>query len=481
MSAKVMPVTIVEPARRIPVAAKVDVLVAGGGAAGLAAAVTAAREGASTLLVERHAFLGGAATANLVSKLSQHREVLYGFSAEIIDDLIRRKAAVSGRVINFDPEGFKKLALDLIRGAGVRLLLDTWVVAPIVEDDALHGVFIENKSGRQALLAKTTIDCTGDADVAHAAGVPVHKGQESNGRMRPMVLLFRMGGIDFKPMVDYARSHPDQFSPDPNRQVNDIEEGVVRMWGFFDLVEEASRRGELPGDFHSLELEGVDVERGICYVNGAEVFEVDGTNAWDITRAEMAARDQIPMLAAFVRKYIPGCRKAYVLDTAASIGVRETRHIHGKYTLTEDDCASARAFEDRVVRVSTHLIAPGWAAHSPDGKEGSVEDPYRTMVAHERKCFIPYRCMVPEKVDGLLVAGRSISQTHSADAWTRSQVWCMGMGQAAGTAAALAVMSGVDVRSVDVERIQDRLRNQGAPLDEIIEGIGVEVPLSADR
>jgi hypothetical protein len=418
--------------------------------------------------VERHSSLGGAATANLVTKLSQHRDVLYGVSAEIVDELIHRKAAVAGRVINFDSEGFKKLALDLVQGAGARLLLYTWVVAPIIDDGLLRGVFVENKSGRQALLAKTTIDCTGDADIAHAAGVPVHKGQESSGEMRPMVLIFRMGGIDFKALVDYARSHPDQFSPDPNRQVNDIEKGVVRMWGFFDLVEEASRRGELPEGFHSLELEGVDVERGICYVNGAEVFGVDGTNAWDLTKAEMAAREQIPMLAAFVRRHIPGCQKAYVLDTAASIGVRETRHIHGEYTLTEDDCATGRAFEDRMVRVSTHLAAPGWAVHSPDGKEGSTEDPRRTLVAPEYRCFIPYRCMVPEKVDGLLVAGRCISQTHDADGWTRAQVWCMGMGQAAGTAAAVALKSGVNVRSVDVARVQDRLRGQGVPLDKTV-------------
>jgi len=469
MTEKVTPATILEAARQIRVVADVDVLVAGGGPAGLAAAVTAAREGASTLLVERHAFLGGAATANLVYKLSQHREVLYGLSAEIIDELVRQKAAVSGRVINFDPEAYKRLTLEIIQRAGAELLFHTWVVAPILEDGTLRGVFIENKSGRQAILAKTTIDCTGDADIAHAAGVPVHTGQKSDGKMRPMVLLFRMAGIDFNAMVDYARSHPDQFSPDPNRQVCDIEVGVVRMWGFFNLVEVARQRGELPTGFHSLELEGVNVERGICYVNGAEVFGVDGTDAKDITKAEIAARNQIPMLAAFVRKYIPGCENAFLLDTAANIGVRETRHIHGEYTLNENDCATGRVFEDRVVRVSTHLVAPGWKMHSPYGKEGTPEDPYRTKVAPELKCFIPYRCLVPQKVDGLLVAGRSISQSHSADAWTRSQVWCMGMGQAAGTAAALAVMSGVTVKSLDIKCLQDRLRSQGVPLDEIID------------
>ena len=461
--------TIMEPARQVPVAADVDVLVAGGGPAGLAAAVTAAREGASTLLVERHSFLGGAATANSVHKLSQHREVLYGISAELIDELIRRKAAVAGRVINFDPEAYKRVTLKLLQKTEVKLLFNSWVVAPILEDGTLRGVFVENKSGRQALLAKTTIDCTGDADIAYAAGVPSHKGQKSDGKMRPMVLLFHMGGINFKPMVDYARSHPDQFSPDPNRNVTDIEQGVIRMWGFFDLINQAVQRGDLPAGFHSLELEGADVERGTCYVNGAEVFDVDGTNAWDITKAEIAAREQIPMLAAFVRNYIPGCENAFVTNTAANIGVRETRHIHGEYTLNEEDCAAGRAFEDRVVRVSTHLVAPGWKMHNPYGKEGTAEDPYRTKVAPELKCFVPYRCMLPQKVDGLLVAGRSISQSHSADAWTRPQVWCMGMGQAAGTAAALAVKSGVNVRSIDVKRLQDRLRSQGVPLDEVID------------
>jgi len=461
--------TITEPAREVPVAADVDVLVAGGGAAGLAAALTAAREGATTLLVERHSFLGGAATANFVHKLSQHRDVLYGVSAELIDELVRRRAAVVGRVINFDPEAYKGLTLELLHKAGVQLLFNTWAVAPVVEGKTLRGVFIENKSGRQALLAKTTIDCTGDGDIAHTAGVPSHKGQRSDGKMRPMVLLFHMGGIDFEPMVEYARSHPDQFSPDPNRNVTDLEHGVLRMWGFFGLVEEACRHGDLPSGFHSLELEGADVARGTCYVNGAEVFNVDGTNACDITRAEIAAREQIPVLSAFVRKYIPGCENAFAMDTATSIGVRETRHIEGEYELNEDDCAAGRRFDDRVVRLSTHLVAPGWEMHNPYGKEGATEDPYRTKVAPELKCFIPYRCMLPKEIDGLLVAGRAISQTHSADAWTRSQAWCIGMGQAAGTAAAFAARSGVNARSVDMKRLQERLRSQGVPLDEIID------------
>lgn len=469
MSAELSSKRILEPAREISVAAEMDVLVAGGGPAGLGAAIAAAREGASTMLVERNSFLGGAATAYLLCKWSQPKARLYGISDEIVDELVRRKAAAVGRIINFDPEIFKKVALDLVQEAGVKLLLYSWAVAPIVEDNVVQGAFIENKSGRQAVLAKTTIDCTGDADLAFQSGVPTTKGRETDGKMRPISLIFRMGNIDFHAIVDYARQHPDQFSPDPNYQVNDIDQGVVRISGFFDLVAEARQRGELYSDMHYLRLEGADAEKGICFVNSTRVYRLDGTNAWDLTKSEIEARNQIPMVVNFIRKYIPGCQRAFVIDTAANIGVRETRRIHGEYLLTEEDILANRYFEDRVVRVYSYTAAPGVDVHSPDGMEGSAQDPHaRTFVHPERGYFIPYRCLVPQKVDGLLVAGRCISETHDAEKWNRNEVWCIGMGQAAGTAAAVAAADGAAVRAVDVRRVQQRLIAQGAPLDEAL-------------
>lgn len=468
MSAEMKNKTILEPAREIPVAAEVDVLVAGGGPAGLGAALAAAREGGSTLLVERNAFLGGAATAYLLHHWSQRKEQLYGIADEIVDELTRRKAATVGRIIDFDPEVFKKIALDLVQAAGARLLLYSWAVAPIVEGHTVGGAFIENKSGRQAVLAKTTIDCTGDADLAFQAGVPTSKGRERDGKMRPITLIFRMGNIDFRPMVEYARQHSDQFSPDPNYQVNDFEHGSVRISGFFDLVEEARGRGELFEDCNYLRLEGVDIDRGICFVNNTRVYQVDGTNAWDLTKAEIEAHNQIPVVVDFIRKYIPGCQKAFVIDTAANIGVRETRRIQGEYTLLEDDIVSGRFFEDRVAR-GYGRMAPGVEIHDPDGMEGSAQDPHARAIVHgEHSFFVPYRCLLPLNVEGLLVAGRCISQTHDAEKWTRIEPSCIKIGQAAGTAAAVAAADDVTVRAVSVERVQQRLKAQGVPLDEAI-------------
>jgi hypothetical protein len=459
-----------EPPSDVPVAAEADVLVAGGGPAGLGAAIAAAREGASTIMVERNSFLGGAATAYLLSKWSQHKRRLYGIAEELVDEMVRRKAAVIGSVINFDPEVFKKVALDFIEASGSRLLLYSWAVKPIVEANTTRGIFVENKSGRQAILAKTTIDCTGDADLACHAGVPFWKGRPSDGKMRPMTLIFRMGNIDFNQIIGYARQNPTQFSLDPNFQVNDIEHGVVRISGFFDLAEQARRSGEVYPDFHYLRLEGVDVERGICFVNSTRVYGVDGTNAWDITRAEIEARKQIEPVANFIRKYIPGCERAFILDTAANIGVRETRRIQGEYILTEEDIISGKAFPDRVVHGYSHLAAPGVEIHSPDRQEGSEQDLHGRVIIHqERSYFIPYRSLLPLKIDGLLIAGRCISQTREADKWTRNEVWCLAMGQAVGTAAAIAAADGISVRQVNVERLQDRLKSQGAPLDEITE------------
>lgn len=455
-----------EKARAVPVVAEVDVLVAGGGPAGFGAALAAAREGASTLLIERHGFLGGVATAALVSKFSQHKHRLYGLADEMVDEMVRRGGATVGAVINFDPECFKEVALELVEAAGVRLLLYSWAVAPLVEGGVVRGAIAENKSGRQAILARTTIDCTGDADLSYRAGVPWTKGRQSDGKMRPITLAFRMGNIDFRTIVAYARAHPQQFSPDPNFQVNDIEHGVVRISGFFDLVAEGKRRGELFPDCNYLRLEGVDVRRGICFVNNTRVYQVDGSDAWDLTKAEVEARRQIRQLASFIQKRVPGCDNAFVLDTAPSLGVRETRRIVGQHVLTEEDVVAGGRFPDRVVRVHSHLAAPGVEIHDPDGDEGSAVDTHAREIVHEeRGFFIPYRSLLPQKVAGLLVAGRCISQTHEADKWTRNEVWCIEMGQAAGTAGAVAARAGVDVRAVDVAAIQGRLLAQGVPLE----------------
>jgi hypothetical protein len=453
-----------QEAREIPVAGKFDVVVAGGGPAGLGAAIGAARQGASTLLIERNGFLGGTATAAMMTTFNCPVDRLSGFSREMVARLLKEGGAWEGPTIPFDPEKFKEVALAFVEEAGARLLLYSWVTDPLVIDGKVHGVTVQNKSGRQAILGGVVVDATGDADLAARAGAEVVKGRESDGKMRPMTILFRMGGVDIERVVEYARAHPDQFTADPSFQILDAEGGVVRLSGFFDLVAAARARGELDKDCHYVRFEGVNVKRGTIFVNSTRVYGVDGTNAWDLTRAEVEARQQMKQVAAFIQREIPGCEKAYVIDASSSIGVRETRRIRGPFVLTEEDILAHKTYEDTVAKIwRFHAAGRDW--HSPDGGEGSSSNlVYRTAVTPLNWFEIPYRCFLPNGVQGLLVGGRTLSQTHQADMWTRGMYCCMVTGQVAGTAAALATQSRVEPSALDVRMLQDALAAQGVDL-----------------
>jgi ribulose 1,5-bisphosphate synthetase/thiazole synthase len=452
-----------ESSRDIPVYAEVDVVVAGGGPAGIGAAIAAARNGSRTLLIERLSFLGGVATAAPMPVLNVPVETFSGVCRELFGRLIASGGAVSGRLVNFDPEMLKEMALDMALESGVELLFYTWVVAPIKDGDTLRGVIIENKSGRQAVLAKVVIDCTGDADIASASGVPCVKGREVDGKMRPVTTLFRMGGVDVARVVDYSRAHPEEFTVDPNKNVLDIDEGVVRIEGFYDTVKRARENDELDANIHYLRMEGVDIQKGIVFINNVRVYNIDGTSSADLTRAEIEARRQMRQLAAFIQKYIPGCEQSFFIDSAVSIGVRETRRIRGDYLLTADDCFAGQTFLDGVVELHRRVVY-GHEIHSPDAGEGGENDSTRREAGLERTFQIPYRSLLPQRVEGLLVAGRSISGDHDADAWFRGIYSCISMGQGAGTGAALAVRSGVVPRQVDVQELRRTLAAQGVNL-----------------
>ena len=451
-----------EPARRIPVVRDVDVLVVGGGAAGIGAAVGASRAGARTLLVERNGFLGGVATAVMMTTWNVPSRCLAGISRELFEGLLKRGGAIDGGpTIPYDPETFKEVAEGACLEAGVELLYYTWVAAPLRDGDTLHGVVVENKSGRQALTARVTVDCSGDADVAAAAGVPCVKGREKDGKMRPLTTLFRLGNVDIRRVVEYARTHPDQFTADPNFQILDLDRGLVRISGFFDLVAEARARGELDKDCHYIRFEGVFPDRGTLFVNTTRVYGRDGTSAWDLTEGSIEARRQMDQLLRFLVLKVPGCERAFRIDASSVIGVRETRRIRGEHLLTEEDILAGRAYDDTVVKAWRHH-GEGRNWHSPDGAEGASSDPtYRTMTTGLQSFEIPYGCLVPLEVEGLVAAGRIISQTHEADMWTRGMYCCVMTGQCAGVAAALAVRDGVAPRRLSVPALQRELHRQG--------------------
>ncbi len=451
-------IVIAEQARNLSVTASPDVLVLGGGVAGLAAALAARRAGADVLLVERGNCLGGTATAGMMALFYTPYRCAHGVPKTIFDRLIAAGGAFPGEIISVDHEIFKGVAFEMVAEAGVSLLLHTICTDVIMDGARVRGVVIENKGGRQALLGRVLVDATGDADIAARAGAPTVMGRESDAKMRPMTLLFRLGGVDVEAMLAYVRAHLEDFSKDPNQMMLDVAGKNIRIFGFFSVVERAKAEGCLFPECHYFRVESVFPERGTLLVNTIRIYGVDGTNPADVTRAEVEARRQQRLLLEFARKYVPGFSAAYILDSGSHIGVRETRRIIGEYVLTEEDIIQQAAFPD-TIGIDSNRQNPKGPRHNPDGMEGSASDlETRQLVASLYTYEIPYRCLLPQRVEGLLVAGRSISATHEADGYTRNQPACMVTGQAAGVAAALAARGSILPRDLRIPELHAALR-----------------------
>ena len=471
---------VLEPVRRTPIAHEVDVLVCGGGVSGVGAALGAARHGATTMVVERNAFLGGAATAVIMNTWNVPVARMTGVAREVALELVERGAGVTtGPTFPFDPETLKELDLELLQKQRVGFLNYTWVVDPIMDGRRIRGVVIQNKSGRQAILARAVVDTTGDADIAAAAGAEYVKGREHDAKMRPMSVLFRLGGVDVRRAVESCRQHPERYTADPNFHILEPDRGLVRMSGFFDVVEKARAGGELADEIHYIRFEGISVERGVVTVNNSRVYGVDGTSAADITRADIEARLQNRQLFKVIKKYIPGFENAFVLDSSATVGVRETRRVRGPHVLTEEDLVAHRTYPDSVARIWRHMAA-GTDWHKADGGEGAPTDAvYRTATTSLTWFEIPWGVFTPNRVEGMTVAGRIISATHDADMWCRAQYCCLVTGQVAGTAAALAAARGISPSALEVGALQRALVKSGVDIGQAGDGLAEQIGAAA--
>ncbi|MCO5166015.1 MAG: FAD-dependent oxidoreductase [Planctomycetes bacterium] len=451
--------------RRAVVAAEADVLVVGGGPAGLGAAVGAARAGARVVLAERHGFLGGNATAALVMPLmSWHTQrpvfekqgvrslmpddhgpghpVIAGVVRDLLEKLVERGGAIppsleTGFVVPFDPEVFKLTALELLDEAGVRFLFHALASDALPGRGGPRGVVFETKSGPVVVEARVVVDATGDGDVAARAGAAFEVGRD-DGLVQPMTLMFRIADFERAAFDGYARAHPDQW-----RSVH----------GLWDLVRTAAEAGELDLAREDILFFGTPHPREVA-VNTTRVTRALGIDVWDLTRAEWEARRQLRQLAAFFRKYVPGFEAAYVVQSGTTIGVRETRRVVGEYQLTADDILGARRFEDVIAR-GTYPVD----IHNPAGK-GTVLKRVPPGEAYD----LPLRALLPRGVDRLLVAGRCISGTHEAHSSYRVMPIAMATGQGAGVCAALAARTGRSPHDVDIAAVQGELRRQGANL-----------------
>jgi hypothetical protein len=407
---------------------KFDVIVAGSGIAGVAAAVSAARLGVSTALVERYGFLGGLATAGLVNPFMSHctskgDPLIAGFYDELRD----RLAELDGiKARTFDSETMKYVLQEMCLEAGVRLYLHSWVSAVEVAGSCIKCVTIDGKGGPRAFEAGVYIDATGDGDLAAMSGAPWEKGRAEDGLPQSMTLMFDIGGVDFVAALRYVKEHPDQMRfphLTPDADVEDLAKGIVSVAGYYDLVSEAKAKDEfrLPGD---LVFYISRPRPGEVVVNTTHIGGVDGTDPDDLTRAEIETRRQTQSLIQFFRKYIPGFANSYLLRTAPQVGVRETRRIMGEYVLSADDVLNGTKFSDANARLAYPVDV-----HSPKGNGYTKDEVKMTCAPPPGDWYeIPYRCLVPLKVDNLLVAGRCVSSTHEGQGAIRIMPCCAAMG-----------------------------------------------------
>ncbi|MCU0684159.1 MAG: FAD-dependent oxidoreductase [Polyangiaceae bacterium] len=436
-------VEIAEAPRRTPVIARAQVVVLGGGPAGIAAALGAARAGASTVLIERYGFLGGTATAAMVTNFcglyanvhGEIRRVVRGVADELLERLdrlgaLRAPHSVFGRTkaIAFDGAAYKCVTDALLVEAKVDLHLHALAVGAVCEGGRVRALLVETATGRGAIVGETFVDCSGDADLSLWAGCAYEKG-DAAGHFPYATLLFRLGGVDDARALAEGKPALRSLVESPEAE---------RSLGF------PCRAAYLNPQPHPGEWR-VNATRP-ARTNGSAP---DGTNHDDVRAAEIEGRRQVLRLAAFLREYVPGFEASYLLEIAPQLGWRETRRVVAHYRLSGDDVLGCRDFDDAIG-------VNGWPVeqHQRDGVEWRWP-PGRGY--HQ----IPFRCLLPRGIDNLLAAGRCAGATSEGLASLRVSGPCFAMGQAAGTAAALSAASGLAPAALDVAALQARLRAAG--------------------
>lgn len=444
-----------------------EVIVSGGGVSGAIAAIAAARAGARTLIIEANGFLGGTLTAAGVGPMmtfhAGKKQAIQGITDELIQRL-RRMGKSPGHIEDatnytysvtpFDAEAMKHELETMLMEAGGDILYHTMLASVDTDGSRITSLTLCNKAGLTEITGDVFIDATGDGDVAAWAGVEFAKGRESDGMSQPMTLKMKMRNVDTTAIRDYIRKHPDEFTRmNQDLSVMDTAERLSVI-GFEKQFREAKARGEV-----TIKREDVlffeTNNPGEVIMNTTRILGCDSTDPWSLSLAEIEGRRQCRELELFLRKYVPGFEEAIVVSTGPSIGVRGSRQIKGQYTLTGEDILTMKKFDD-VIAHSGYPID----IHSPDG-EGTTHG----RLEWGGMYGIPYRCLVTEQFDNLIVVGRCLSATFEAQAAVRTTPTVGAIGQAGGTAAALAVKSGKAVKDVDIAELQRKLRAEGAYLE----------------
>lgn len=451
---------VVVAAKEVDVREQVDVLVVGGGPAGLGAAVSAARGGARVLLLERRAFLGGNITSAYVETcnwfLNGTRFSVAGLYKEI-EDAYKAEYGRSHEIREHAPFRFSgdylKIFLDeFIAKEKIKVWFYSFVNDVVLESNRIKAVIVQTKQGPVAVTAKAVVDATGDGDVAFAAGIPFKQGRDKDGYCQPGTLNFRLAGID-----------PTRFSRGPKEKdaFKAIDKEFQRKYDAGELKLDCKRRELIMGR----------LTKGgqIGSINYPCSYMIDPTDVLDLTKGEMECRQYIKQIVAYMRENLPGFENIEVSAIAPELGFRDSRRIEGKYTLTMEDIEADRSFEDTICVFPRmyDMLAPDGNMKGDGALEGLGYDGHILVLLdpNERRTYnIPYRTLIPARLDNLLIAGRCISSTHVAESTIRAIYACMITGQAAGTAASLSIHDGCTPEKVNIRKLQDSLVAQGIEL-----------------
>lgn len=452
--------SITEKEKKLNVRKVVDVLVVGGGPAGLMAAQAAAEDGLKVLLIDNRSFLGGNMTIGLpvLGFLGQKgNQIIKGLPEKWIQRLRRKNAASEHHpdplhmsVTLVEPEAVKTEALSMMIESGVEVMLHTYFADVIMDGQVIKGIIIESKAGREAILTRVVVDCSGDADVAYQAGVPCERGDENHGT-QPPTLMFCMAGVDTERLrtsiVEEPRTYLTDFIPaeyyGQNRQFIVV--------GLRSLMDKGREDGFVLPTKRTIIITGL--RKGEAWINMSAVAGVNAIDPESLTYGEIKGREQIVDIQGYLMKYVPGFENAYFTKTAPFLGIRETRRIVGEYVMTKDDILNRARFDDAIAVASYPIDL-----HDPQNGDATLQ--------WSGDCYdIPFRSLIPLGVENLIVAGRSISTTHEAMSAIRVMAPCMAMGEAAGRIAKMAVLNEVFPRKVKVKELQRELVRKGAYLN----------------
>lgn len=406
-----------------------DVLVLGSGPSGFAAAYTAAKNGANVIIVEQSGDVGGISTSGLMSHWTG------SCASPLYHEILRRSSKKNegefkNKIVDLiDPEKLKTLYLEMLAETGCKLMLYSFAEDAICDNDKVLGATVINKSGRTAIYAKVTVDATGDGDIAARAGAEFALGRKDDNKMQPATLMFKVGGVDYERAV-FLGSFESTYET-PNGELQDLAKQHIPYPAGHILTYKTT----LPG---------------IVTCNMTNAIDIDGTVADDLTKATLTCRRQMDDIIKYLRNYVPGYEKCFVVSSASLIGIRETRHFKGKYTLNEQDILEAKVFDDYVVKDACF----NFDVHNISGA-GLDKTGVQKHFSQKKGYTIPYRCLLPEKKENLLLCGRNISGTHMAHSNFRAMPICLGIGEAAGAAAAVAALQNISLNKVSAEQIRE--------------------------